>query len=79
MVYVFISTLVVLYFHWLVFYFNSQFWISVTARMFYIPVLYGAIEGGLIAGILSGFKVGIFHAVLMFYLAHHNNISMKLF
>jgi thiamine transporter ThiT len=78
LVYVFITTLVILYFHWLSFYFKSQFWISVTARMFYIPVLYGAIQGGLISGILSGFMVGIFHAGLMFYLAHHDNISHEI-
>jgi adenylate cyclase len=46
--------------------------------MFYIPVLYGAIQGGLISGILSGFMVGIFHAGLMFYLAHHDNISHEI-
>ncbi len=76
--FVFAASLFFTFIHWLAFFYHVPFWISVTARLFYIAVLYGAIEGGLIVGILSGFFVGSLHACLMFYLAHSENIKHEI-
>lgn len=68
-------TLTALFFHWLSFQINSNFWISVTARLFYIPVIYSAITGGLIAGSSAGILSGLMHAGLMFSLHSFQHIE----
>ncbi|HNO25945.1 MAG TPA: adenylate/guanylate cyclase domain-containing protein [Leptospiraceae bacterium] len=70
-----IFTLSALFFHWLSFQFGSNFWISVTARLFYIPVIYSAIMGGLIAGSSVGIISGLMHAGLMFSLHSFQHIE----
>ena len=74
----FIGTCILTFFHWLSFHLNSPFWISVTARLYYVPVLYAAIEGGLFAGVLSGIFSGGIHACLMFYLAHSTGLDHQI-
>lgn len=64
-----------LLFHWLSFQWNSNFWIAVTARLFYIPVIYSAITGGLIAGSSIGILSGLLHAGLMFSLHNFHHIE----
>ncbi|HMV42972.1 MAG TPA: adenylate/guanylate cyclase domain-containing protein [Leptospiraceae bacterium] len=72
-------SLLITFLHWLSFNFQSNFWIGVTARLFYIPVILASIYGGLLIGTLTGFTSGLLHALLMFSLFQSKSIHHELF